>query len=121
MRKGNLVTARSLASRFLITQTELDRIRPDPASPAQQFIFSRLCGELPQRPLIIGGWRVSERYLIDYIRVHVLPILAQNALAIDELSIVDPEFNADGHTQLASFYRTNTNGAHLPASPHPTF
>jgi hypothetical protein len=53
-RKGNQLRARALTSRFLITQTELNSMHPDPGAPAQQFIFARLCNELSQRRLVIG-------------------------------------------------------------------
>jgi hypothetical protein len=113
-RKGNQLRARALADQFIITRTELDGMRPDPGAPAQQFIFARLCNELPQRPLVIAGWSISELYLVEFIRTHVAPILAQNELAVDELSIIDLVFNGQGHAQLATFYLMNRDGAHIP-------
>lgn len=121
VRQGEFAEAKTLADRFLITSTELQAIRPPDGEPAEQFIFSRLCGELPLRPLIVAGWSVSEPYLIEYVRTKIAPLLAANEMAADELSIISLEFNNAGHAELASFYRKNAANAHIAVELEPGF
>jgi hypothetical protein len=121
VRQTEYAKAKELADRFIITESELQDIRPNAAGAAQDFIFTHLCDQLAQHPLIVAGWSISEPYLVEYIRDHVAPILAENELAIDELSIIDLDFNGQGHTQMAGFYGRDASAAHVPVQLEPGF
>jgi len=112
---GNLPRSRQLASRFLITQTELDALAPA-GDPAQTYIFATLCSRLSGHPLVTVGWSASERYLLDHIETHVRPQLDQQTLAADELSIIDLAFHY-GHPRLAQCYKKTPAQAHVPVLP----
>ena len=116
MRRGDLPRARQLASRFLITASELASLAPAPGNPTQHFIFASLSTELSSHPLIVGGWSVSEEYLLKYIDENVRPVLQQQRLAVDELCIIDIHFNDKGHTRLAGFYGKARASTHIPVS-----
>jgi hypothetical protein len=111
-RKGNYPQAVARANRFLITETELANLAPQPGT--QNFIFASLCIALASHPWVIAGWSVSETYLLNYIDQEVRPLLAQRQLVSDELSVIDIQFNAAGHTRLASVYRKTPADAHVP-------
>lgn len=121
VRQGRFADAKTLADRFLITSTELQAIRPIAGQPAEQFIFSRLCNELAARPLIVAGWSVSERYLIEYVRANIAPLVAVNAMATDEISVISLSFNDQGHAELASFYGKTAASAHIAVEIEPGF
>jgi hypothetical protein len=115
---GNAARSITLSERFLITATELDRLDPAVANdPTQQFIFATLLTALSSQPFVAAGWRASELYLIDRINSTVRPLLQdpnrQPPLAPDELSVIDRQFNAQGHTSLAGFYGRNAVTAHI--------
>jgi hypothetical protein len=115
---GNNALALDLSERFLITATELASLAPSAGgNAAQQFIFATLCVKLCSHPFVVAGWSASEKYLIDYMNANVRPQLMhqnrQPPLAVDELSVIDREFNGNGHTQLASFYGKNAASAHI--------
>jgi hypothetical protein len=116
MRRGDVHTAKQLASRFLITAGELAGLAPKPGDPTQHFIFSLLSAKLSSHPLIIGGWSVSEEYFIRYIDEKVRPILQERQLAVDELCVIDVHFNDLGHTRLAASYGKARATAHVPVS-----
>jgi hypothetical protein len=115
---GNTLRSRELAGRFLITDTELRSLDPVVAgSPAQQIIFATLCTRLCSHPFVVAGWRATEQYLIDQINSGVRPALhdpnRQTPLALDELSVIDIQFNPNGHTTLAGFYGKDAATAHI--------
>lgn len=115
---GNAPRSRELSERFLITATELKSLDPAIANnPAQQFIFATLCTRLSSLPFVIAGWSASEQYLIDHIDMKVRPVLIdhnrQPPLAPDEFSVIDRQFNPNGHTTLAGFYGKNSASAHI--------
>jgi len=115
---GNTARSITLSERFLITATELHSLAPAVAAGAeQQFIFATLLTALASHPFVVAGWSVSEPYLIDRIRADVEPHLQnpdrQPPLAVDELSVIDRQFNANGHTSLAGFYGRNAATAHI--------
>ena len=115
---GRIARAVTLCERFLITATELNSLAPAVANGAeQQFIFATLLTALASHPFVVTGWRVTEQYLIDRIRADVEPHLQnperQPPIAADELSVIDREFNGQGHASLAGFYGKNAVTAHI--------
>ena len=115
---GNTARSITLSERFLITATELRSLDPAVANnPAQQFIFATLLTSLCSQPFVVAGWSASEQYLIDRINSGVRPVLQdpnrQPPLASDELSIIDRQFNAQGHTSLAGFYGRDAATTHI--------
>jgi hypothetical protein len=115
---GNAGRSVTLSERFLITATELSSLDPSVAKdPTQQFIFATLLTALCSQPFVVVGWSASEKYLIDSINSCVRPVLQdpdrQPPLAVDELSVIDREFNAQGHSSLAAFYNKNAANAHI--------
>jgi hypothetical protein len=113
---GEYPEAQRLADRFLITSTELEGLAPGPGVDAtQNFIFQTLGGKLSCHPLISAGWSVSEKYLINYFDAYLRPALSVpgRRLAQDELSIVDIEFNNEGHTRLSGFYNKTQATSHI--------
>lgn len=122
---GNVGRSVTLSERFLITATELNCLDPSVANaPAQQFIFATLLTALCSQPFVVAGWSASEKYLIDSIDSGVRPVLQdpdrQPPLAVDELSVIDRQFNAQGHSSLAAFYNKNAAAAHIDVG-HPGF
>jgi len=115
--KGNHPRALQLSDRFLIASGELANLAPTSVDPTQRFVFSKLCSSLSSFPLVVAGWSASEPYLLEYIDQNVRPALDARILANDELSIVDIEFNAEGHTRLASFYGRDKSTAHIVVEP----
>ena len=112
---GDHEHALQLANRFLVTRSELANLAPTPGT--QQFIFATLCNKLSSLPFVTVGWSASERYLLDYIEQQIAPSLAAQTLAVDELSVVDINFNNDGHTRLAGFYGKDASSAHIRVEP----
>lgn len=119
---ANHPRAVELSERFLITATELASLAPSsapPGDPTQEFIFATLCVKLCSLPFVVAGWRASEQYLLDYIDNTVHPKLeARSPLSDDELSVIDIDFNREGHTRLASFYRKDKRSAHIQVEPY---
>src|SRR5215213_2753241 len=114
--KGDYGRSLELAERFLITASELATMAPvpnPPGDPTQEFIFSSLCVKLCTLPFVIAGWRASENYLLDHIDLTVRPKLDERSVSIDELSVIDIEFNTEGHSRLASFYKKDQDSAHI--------
>jgi hypothetical protein len=122
---GNVGRSVTLSERFLITATELSSLDPSVANaPAQQFIFATLLTALCSQPFVVAGWSASEKYLIERIDSGVRPVLQdpdrQPPLAVDEICVIDRQFNAQGHSSLAAFYNTNAAAAHIDVG-HPGF
>ena len=109
---GNDPRALQLATRFLITQTELTSLNPN-GDPTHVFIFATLCSRMSAHPLVTVGWSASETYLLEHIENTVRPQLAMRVLAADELSIVDLAFHI-GHPRLAQCYSKTAAQAHVP-------
>ncbi len=101
-RSGNHPRAISLASRFLITESELASQKSH-GDATQNFIFASLCDRMSGRPLITVGWSAGEEYLLNYIETRVRPQLNAQTLGPDELSVIDLAFQA-GHVRLAQCY-----------------
>jgi hypothetical protein len=115
---GNAPRSRELAERFLITATELRSLDPVVAgTAAQQIIFYTLCTKLCSQPFVVAGWRASDQYLIDQIVSVVRQALSdpnrQTPLAADEFSLIDREFNPNGHATLASVYGKDAAATHI--------
>ncbi len=107
--RNDLAEARRLASRFRLTETELDA----PGLDADEIhLHANLGTRLAQSPLIVVGWSISESYLRQLIQQHVEPALQARALAVDELSVIDPVFS-DGHGQVAASYGRTQAQAHV--------
>ena len=118
--RGDHTRALQLSERFLVTATELASLAPTrtpPGDPTQEFIFENLCVKLCELPFVVGGWRAAEGYLLDYIDETVRPKLDARDLSDDELSVIDIEFNAEGHTRLATSYRKDKGSAHIQVEP----
>ena len=113
LRRGDSDRARECANRFLITQTELVNIVQP--SAADDFIFATMCSKFSSHPLIVAGWSISEERILEYVEAIVKPTLECRApLPEDELSIVDQNFNAEGHARLAACYNKTEAEAHIP-------
>jgi hypothetical protein len=114
--KDDAEGARQRADRFLITADELDTPPFDPQA-TQQHIYWNLMTRLAKCPLISLGWSASERYFHELVEQGVQPVLKARALAVDELSIIDPKFNSEGHQRLAASYGRTQAEAHVPVGP----
>jgi hypothetical protein len=110
---GNIMRAKQLADRFLITQSELDQRNKDDGT--EKFVFHSLCAACSSNPFVVAGWSASEQYILKRFEEEVRPALAERqVMAADELSIVDITLNAEGHTSLAQFYGKTGAQTHIP-------
>jgi hypothetical protein len=113
--RGDDATAITIAERFLITRSELANLAPVARGDGtQQFIFAQLTSAMSTQPVIIVGWRATEEYLLRHFENTLTEILGRRQLSDDELSIVDLEFNDNGHSRIASVYQRDKNLAHIP-------
>jgi hypothetical protein len=116
--KGEVEEARQLADRFMITADELHTPPFDPQA-TQQHLYSNLRTCLAKCPLVSLGWSASEPYIHEILKQDVQPVLEARGPAVDELSIIDICFNAEGHQRLAAAYRRTQVEAHVPIDRPP--
>lgn len=116
--KGDIKRAFEHASRFVLTETEIKQTQPRPYNPTEAILLAALCNDLCKFPVIIVGWSVSEEYLIGFIEQNVAPIRKDGVKEVDELSVVDIQFNPNGHTRLAKCFDKVEAEAHVKVEAH---
>lgn len=112
--KGNRHAAKLLAGRFVITKKELSELEGKLRNSADRLFYCHLYSHLAEHPLLGVGWSVSEDYLIDLARKALETRIDRSCP--DELTIVDIEFNNNGHKQLAKYYDRDESTAHVKVS-----
>ena len=105
--------AKKLSNRFMIGQKELTD-RSCRQNEADDAFFDELRTQLRHHPLVIVGWSASEETL----RKAAEEAAGTRNLSpnIDELTIIDPDFNAYGHTILAQQYCLTEEQVHVAVS-----
>ena len=110
---GDYDRAKKLSNRFMIGLKELTD-RSCRRNPDDDAFFDELRTQLRRHPLVIVGWSASEETLRN---------AAEDAAGTrttsyndDELTIIDPDFNADGHTILAQQYKLTKEQVHVAVS-----
>jgi hypothetical protein len=98
--QGDVAAAETLSSRFLITASELQKIRTD---ITDQKFFNQMVSELQAKPLLVAGWSISEPYLRAVIEKRLAALLGQGK--VEDLSIVDILFNDQGHKEIVDCYK----------------
>ena len=116
--RGEVEEARRLSDRFLITADELKTPRFD-RQATQQHIFWNLMTSLARLPLISLGWSASEEYICKLVEEGVQPVLRERTPKADELSIIDIDFNPEGHRRLATAHGRTQAEAHVPVDSGP--
>jgi hypothetical protein len=97
---------KELASRFMITTTDLERTATTDPKP----IYSTLAAEISKAPMIAVGWAVSEKYLRKYIKEQCAQARPKPSAQSDILSCVALDWEA-GHGVLAEVYKTTKDKA----------
>ncbi|MEK6757366.1 MAG: hypothetical protein AABZ02_14530, partial [Bacteroidota bacterium] len=85
---------------LMITRAELTQRRQQ---PTDKMFFSNLETVLISSPLMVVGWSISEPYIIDVINGTISEVLQLRTP--EELTIVDIEFNGEGHTKARECYQ----------------
>lgn len=97
--RGDAAGAKVLSDRLMIAAAELSNARDNPTDV--QF-FHELKAAIGRSPLMVLGWSISEPYLVGAINETMVPVLKLSTL--EELTIIDPIFNTQGHTKAAAYY-----------------
>lgn len=97
--RGDHAIAEELSDRFMIRSSELNTARE---SKTDEMFFTQMRAELQVSPLIIIGWSISEPYLEGIFNDAISEII--NTGNVEELTIIDKEFNDNGHTKITDYY-----------------
>jgi hypothetical protein len=101
--------------RFRITKSELTEVLDKGADDYRSF-RGQIDTEFAGRPLAVSGWSASEKYILDELE-DCKDRLRQFPNPVGRLSIVDPNFNADGHARLSAIYDVPKHQSHFPIAP----
>lgn len=111
-------SAQELANRLKITFSDLNKsdqdskaIQPDETDVAFQ---RKLKDCVRTYPLVVVGWSISEPYLKDALIAAATDDRTTNR--IGNLTIIDPEFNDNGHTLVTSAYNLSPENVHITVS-----
>ena len=96
---GSYQDANEMSDRLKITDKDLKAKRDD---PVDKWFLTQIQGQLGQRPLMVAGWSISEPYLQGVINASLHGLI--QAETPGELTIVDIDFNVDGHQKAAEVY-----------------
>lgn len=105
---GNEKIAGEKSKRLIIGKTELSIVRNNPHDKS---FLSKLEAELVTAPLTVVGWSASEKSLRIAFNSVVLP--RDNSAKLEELTIIDPVFNNDGHQELIDCYGLKKEQVHF--------
>lgn len=105
---GNQNKAKEISNRLIIGKTELSVVRDNPHDGA---FLNLLKSDLVIAPLTAVGWSASEKSLRRAFKSAVEP--RSNSDELEELSIIDPFFNDDGHQELIDCYGLSKDKVHF--------
>jgi hypothetical protein len=109
---GNTAEARELAERFMITESEL---RAERKNRTDTTFSIALKAALNESPMMVAGWSISEPYLRAMMDETVREVIVKGT--VEELTIADIRFNADGHTKIAECYGLTKEQVYVELQP----
>jgi len=109
--EGNVSKAEALWSRLMIGEAELQVVRINEHDDA---FFARFRDHALSGPLVSIGWSASEPSLRKIIDESVKPKAGTEL--VEELIIIDPYFNTDGHTEILAAYGLAKQQVHCEVS-----
>lgn len=112
---GKATAADYGAVRLLIAKDELDEVL-DKSSDDYKSFRGQLAEAFAGNPLFVCGWSAGEKYLLEELEASS-ELLRKYPVDAGRLSIVDPEFNAEGHQRLSTIYGVPKPNAYFPISP----